>query len=414
MAKADVKVIKAGRLIDGTGASPLENVMVLIEDAMIKTVERNFKIPKEAQVIDATGRTVMPGMIDAHVHYHGMKADDTEIERLSRPRELRLIKAVFDAKKRLATGFTMTKDCGGMYGVFLKRAAEENIISGIPRMLASGYGLENTQVDHHPYLPAEYVDARKSRIAGLIGGEFLICDGVDECIKATRYTMSQGADFIKVLSSNDAAFNLDELKAIVHTAGQVNKFVTIHCDTAAFAKRAITAGVKTIDHAVGMDDEAVEMGNEAETIFVSTLAVMQAVVDYGSGAKRQIRGAEWAKGMLEKMAQGYRRIRKLGGTLAIGTDIGGECLLENFSTSAKEMELLIRYCDFTPMETILAATKNGASACFMGDKTGTIEPGKLADIIIIDGDPLTDIKILQDVNKIKMVMLEGKIEIDRR
>jgi imidazolonepropionase-like amidohydrolase len=163
-----------------------------------------------------------------------------------------------------------------------------------------------------------------------------------------------------------------------------------------------------------MDDEAVEMGNEAETIFVSTLAVMQAVVDYGSGAKRQIRGAEWAKGMLEKMAQGYRRIRKLGGTLAIGTDIGGECLLENFSTSAKEMELLIRYCDFTPMETILAATKNGASACFMGDKTGTIEPGKLADIIIIDGDPLTDIKILQDVNKIKMVMLEGKIEIDRR
>jgi imidazolonepropionase-like amidohydrolase len=413
MAKADIKVIKAGRLIDGTGATPLENVMVLIEDTRIKAVGRNIEAPKEAQVIEAAGKTVMPGMIDAHVHYHGMKADDTDIEAFSRPREIRLIKAVFDAKKRLSTGFTMTRDCGGMHGIFLKQAAAENIISGIPRILAAGYALENTQVDHHPYLPAEYVDARKSRIAGLIGGVLLICDGVVECIKAARYTLSQGADFIKVVSSDDAAFNLDELKAIVQTAGQVNKFVTIHCDTAAFARRAITAGVKTVDHAVGIDDEAVEMGNKAGTIFVSTLAVMQSIIDNGSGAKRQIRGVEWAKGMLEKMAQGYRRVRKLGGTMAIGTDIGSESLMENVSTSAIEMELLVKYCDFTPMEAVVAATKNGAMACFMGDKTGTIEPGKLADIIVVDGNPLADIKVLQELDKIKMVMLEGKVEIEK-
>jgi imidazolonepropionase-like amidohydrolase len=416
MATTNIKIIKAGMLIDGTGKSPVENVKVLVENSVIKAVGQDIEIPKDAQVIDATGKTVMPGLIDSHVHFHGKKPDDTEMDPLSRPREIRLIKAVFDAKKRLATGFTTSKDCGGMYGVFLKQAAAEKIISGIPRIVAAGYELQNTEVSHYSYLSPEYLDARTSRIEGQVGGEKLICDGVDECIKATRYAISRGSDFIKVVSSDEAAFNLDEMKAIVQTAGQVNKYVTIHCDTPAFAKRAIQAGVKTVDHAIGMDEEAIEMGNRAGVIFVSTLAVMKAEIDYASGPKMTkdaLQKAEWGKGKLEKMVSSYIKVRKLGGTLAIGTDFGGGRLAENYNVSAVEMELLVKYCNFTPMEAIVAASKNGALACFMGEKFGTIEPGKFADIIVVDGDPLTNIAVLQDLDKIKLVMLEGKIEVDK-
>ena len=108
----------------------------------------------------------------------------------------------------------------------------------------------------------------------------------------------------------------------------------------------------------------------------------------------------------------YKRIRRAGAILAAGTDYVGSPIMP-LGKNAIELELLVNYCDFTPMDAIVAATKNGAIACFMGDKTGTIEPGKFADIIIVDGNPLADIKILQNVEKIKMVMLEGRIEIDR-
>ena len=114
----------------------------------------------------------------------------------------------------------------------------------------------------------------------------------------------------------------------------------------------------------------------------------------------------------EQMIESYKRRRNAGAPLATGTDTAGSRI--KFGTNARELELLVSMCGFSPMDAIVAATKYGAMACFMGDKTGTIEPGKFADIIIIDGDPLADIKILQDLEKIKLVMLEGKVEIRRQ
>jgi imidazolonepropionase-like amidohydrolase len=413
LAKADVKVIKAGKLIDGTGKQALDNAIVLIENDRIKAVGQNIKIPDEAQVIDATGKTVMPGMIDAHMHYHGMRPDDNMMEEeMVRPRELETIKAVFDAKKYLALGFTTTKDCGGMNGVYLKQAAAEKILTGIPRIVASAFEIKNSNSHPYTFMPVEYFDARTSRLGSLVGKETIYCDGADECIKAARFAFSRGADFLKLVNPYDKGFNFEELKAFVQTAAQVNKFVTAHSDTAEFAKRALKAGAKTIDHAIGIDEEAIEMGNKAGAIFVSTLAVMQAVIDYGHTVKRKRYTAEEAKIKIVPMIEGYKMIRKMGGILAIGTDVGGESLCE-YIGSALEMELLVRYCDYTPMEAIVCATKNAAMACFIGDKTGTIEPGKLADIIVVDGDPLKNVKILQEMDKIKLVMLEGKVEINK-
>ena len=417
--KKEVKVIKCGRLIDGTGAAPITNAVVVIEDTKIKAVGKNIPIPKGAKVIDATGKTVMPGLIDSHLHIWGAKTDQFVLEGIIRPKELGLIKSIFDAQALLQAGYTMVKDCGGMNAIFLKKAVGEGTLTGLPRILAAGHSLSQTygHGDAH-YFPPECVDARTSRHGG--GG--LLCDGVPECIKAARYALRQGADFIKVSTTggvlserdfpSDVQFNLDEIKAIVETAAQVGKFVTAHCQNSRGAKNSILGGIKTVDHANETSDEVIELGKKHGTIFVSTLAIVKQIVDHGAERGMPEWGVKKAKEQWEIMCRSIRRINKAGATVAAGTDYLGSPMMP-YGTNAVELELLVKYADFTPMEAIVAVTKHGAMACFMGDKTGTIEAGKLGDIIIVDGNPLTDIKILQDKEKIKMVMLEGRVEIYR-
>jgi len=420
MAEVEIKAIKGGRLIDGTGTEPIEGATVLIEGSKIKAVGKALEIPKGAKVIDATGKTVMPGLIDSHIHISGMKTNAFHVERIIRPRELSLIKAIYDTKDLLAAGFTTGKCCAGSNAVFLKKAVAEGTITGLPRIVAAGYSLSQTygHGDTH-YFPPECVDVRTSR-HGNAGS--LICDGVAECIKATRYALRFGADFIKICNTGgvlserdfpaDVQFNLDEIKAIVQTAAQVGKFVTAHSQNSRGSKNAILGGVKTLEHGNETSDEVIALAKENGVIFTSTLAIPRAIIDHGAEVGIAPWGIAKAKTQWDLMCDSYKRIRKAGATMAVGTDYSGSPLMP-LGKNAIELELLVKYADFTPMETIVAATKNGAVACFMGDKTGTIEAGKFADIIVVDGNPLADIKLLQDVDKIKIVMLEGKVEVDR-
>ena len=266
------------------------------------------------------------------------------------------------------------------------------------------------------------MDIRTSKHGSRI--ETLLCDGVPECIKATRYALRFGADFIKICTTGgvaterdtpaDAQFHPDEIKAIVDTAAQVGKYVTAHCQNSHGAKNSIPAGVKTLDHACEMNDEVIALAIEHGTIFVSTLTVVHELVEKSEEFRMEPWVVEKAKIQLDLTIDSYQRIRKAGAIMAMATDLSGFPLMPlGGGANAQEFELLVKYCGFTPMETIVAATKHGAMACFMGDKTGTLEPEKFADIIIVNGNPLDDIGILQDVEKIRMVMLEGKIEVDR-
>jgi imidazolonepropionase-like amidohydrolase len=421
MMDSDIKVIKAGKLIDGAGAEPLVDVFMVIEKSRIKEIGQNIPIPENAQVIDAAGKTVMPGLIDAHLHLSGLKINQMVLDSVLRSSELHLIKAIADCQAMLQAGFTTIKDCGGMNAVYLKKAKEEGTLSGLPRIVAAGYILSQT-FGHgdNPFFPVDCVDSRTTKHNnGLLPA--LICDGVPECIKAARYALREGADFVKICTTGgvlsekdlptDVQFNLEEIKAIVDTAGQVGKLVTAHSQNSHGTKLALLGGVKTIEHANETSQEIIELAKERGGIFISTLTIAQSLI--AQGAKSGI--PEWAiqkaKSQWEVMCNSLQRINKAKAILAAGTDTG--LPLAPQGINAVELELLVKYAGLTPMEAIVAATRNGATACFMGDKTGTLEAGKFADIIVVDGDPLADIRILQDINRIKLVMLEGKIEVNR-
>jgi imidazolonepropionase-like amidohydrolase len=423
MIENGIKVIKCGKLIDGTGGEPLENATVIIDGNKVKTVGKDIPIPEGAQFINANGKIVMPGMINSHMHFIGRK-NESMMERVIRPRELTLIQSIFDAKTLLDMGFTTVRDCGnGLNSIYLKKSVAEGTLKDIPRIVAAGLDLSQTHGHGDtPFFPPECVDARTYRHAGSYGYGHLICDGVPECIKATRYALRCGADFIKITSTggvgsqgdfpSDTQFNLDEIKAIVETAAQVGKYVVSHSQNSRGSKNAILGGVKTLEHANETNDEVIALAQEHGVIFVSTLAVCRIIIDQGEKLGMSPWQVAKARTQWDFHIDSYNRMRKAGATLAIGTDFSGSQAMP-LGKDAIELELLGKYTDYTPLEIITAATKHGAMACFMGDKTGTIEAGKYADIIVVDGNPLEDITILQDKEKIKMVMLEGKVEVNR-
>jgi imidazolonepropionase-like amidohydrolase len=419
--KKEILVIKFGNLIDGTGAKPVKNSVIVIEGARIMAVgkEGDVNIPKKVQrtEVDASRMTVMPGLIDSHLHLMGMRTDRILEEEIIRPQQLALIKSVYDTIDLLEAGFTTVKDCGG-FGIHLKRAIAEGTTRG-PRILSSGYVLSQTagHGDTH-YAPIEWVDARATK-----RGMALLCDGVPECMKAARYALREGADFIKICTSGGVMsmidrpehtqFTLEEIKAIVEEARHVGKFVTAHCQGTEAMKNSIVAGVKTIDHAFYPDDEVIEMAKKRkDVIFVPTLSINWRIITEGEKAGYPPWAVAKGKEVWEASTKNIAKLYRAGLTIASATDFTGSPLLK-MGTNAMELELLIKHCGFRPMDAIIAATRNGAKACGLENEIGMIEKGKLADIIIVDGDPLKDIKVLQDKNKIKMVMKEGKIEVKR-
>jgi len=408
--------VKAGLLIDGNGNNPLQDVYITVEDGRIASISKDTDC---SEVFDAGNYTIMPGMIDAHLHITGYQTDKFVEENILRPHEILLIKSMNDVIKLLESGFTTVRDIGGLNGVPLRMAIESGLTRG-PRIVAANRVLSQTfgHGDDH-YFP---VDIVKKRSEYKLGFGSLICDGVDECIRAARQTLREGADFIKICSTGgvmsqkdrpeDEQFTVDEIRAIVNEARKVGTFVASHAQGVQGIKNALVAGVKTIEHGIYLDGEGAKMMVENNAILVPTLAIVHRIVQMGKEAGTPEWGLRKSQEVIETHVKNIGLARKHGVKIATGTDFCGTPMLP-FGLNSLELQLLVEKCDFSPMEAIVAATKHGAEACNILHKTGTLEAGKSADFIVVGKNPLEDISILQKMENIKLVVKEGVIEVNR-
>jgi len=390
---------------------------VVVEDGKIVDVGSvgSVEVPKDAEVIDLGGMYLLPGLIDAHLHLVGMRTGDFVKEPLLTPYETFVARVVKDLEELIYSGFTTVGDAGSLIAVKVKQAVNEGTIVG-PRIVAAGLTLSPTfgHGDIH-YLPIEYVDFRTTRKLTPLAS--LICDGVDECRKAARYALREDADFIKimatggVLSQKDRPeyrqFTLEEIKAIVDEARAAGRFVHAHAQGTEGIKNAILGGVKVIAHAIYIDEECSALAKDLDVVVVPTLSIVDRILAIGS----KIGIPEWGLKKAEEANKAHisniRKAYKLGVKIATGTDFCGGPL--RMGDNALEIKLLVEKVGMEPKEALIAATRVAAEAVGLKDKVGTIEKGKIADLIAVSGDPLSNLDILMSKDNIKLVIKEGKI-----
>jgi imidazolonepropionase-like amidohydrolase len=410
--------IKAGKLIDGTGKE-LEGMVVLVEGERITQVGKaqEVEIPEGAEVLDATGKTVMPGMIDAHLHIRGSGDPSRRgVQVVGDSIGTLALMSYVNAKKDLEAGFTALRDAGnfGYVDVALRDAIDEGWIEG-PRLKVAGQGLTST---------GGHGD-RTKRLAPHVRLEGLnnIVDSPDEARKATRYQIKMGVDFIKIMATLSEyvrkfggtcsqELTYETMKAICEVAHWAGRKVGAHCHGGQGVTDAIKAGVDSFEHGRFITDEQLEMMAEGGRYLVPTLAPEGRAMEYGREAVGTVKDEDWewklrANGaMYDTVARAHR----LGVKVAAGSDAAMPFV--RHGESAYELELLVR-AGMTPMEAIVAATKVGSEVLDMAEEIGTVEAGKYADLVVVDGDPLADIKILQDLNRVKKVIKGGKVVVSR-
>ena len=402
-------VIRAGTLIDGTGAAPIRNAVIVVQGDRITAVGANVPVPAGATVIDLSGATVLPGFIDAHVHLVGRTIGDGDWQHAGlteSPSQLALLGAAH-AHQTLEAGFTTVRvvGSGGFGDIALRNAINAGWIPG-PRILGAGnsFGINGGHCDgssgYHPGTPI----SRGTIEAGA-------ADGVEEVREAVRYNVKHGADLIKicatggVLSPTDSAgvqqYTEEEIRAVVDAAHMTERRVAAHAHGTAGIKAAVRAGVTSIEHGSILDAEAVTLMKQKGTWLVPTLLAGVTVESLATANRLPPAIAAKALAIAPRMRNSFKLAVDGGVRIALGTDAG----VMRHGTNAREFALMVRY-GMTPMQAIVAGTSAGATLLGLEREIGTIAAGKRADIVAVVGNPLDNLDILQNV---QFVMKDGKV-----
>ena len=406
-------LFKNARVFDGTNADCAEGQWIRVADGRIQEMSAQPLVAPTARVIDVGGRTLMPGLIDAHVHAF---ASDVAVQKIDAMGEAyRAAHAVRMLTHALHCGFTTVRDVGGG-NHSLWRALADGLFQG-PRYLYSGKILSMTgghgdmrQIEERP----RYQAACGCDGSPLFNTFAVIADGVDECIRATRDELRQGAHCIKIMGSGGVAsptdpiwmnqYREDEIRAIVNECTERRTYVSAHCHPASAVRRSVEFGVRSIEHGTLIDDDTAHFVAERGAFVVPTMSIIFALVETGRQLGFPAQSQAKAEYAFKQAIVGMDAMRRAGVKVCFGTDLLG-------STYAQQCrEFTLRSEVFTPIDILRQATSVAAEMMMMRGELGCIAPGAHADLLVVDGDPLKDISLLAaDGRNLRTIVRGGAV-----
>ena len=398
----DIISIDAERMIDGRGGPAVEPARVVIQGERITAAgpADRIKAPEDARRISLGARTLLPGLIDAHVHLKGWRSSNPD-DVLITPHPLAALRAAADCRKLLHAGFTTVRDCGGCLGPHLRDAIAAKEIPG-PRILTAYRGLSQTGRVKKVTWALDITPLRQE------------VDGIDDCVRVVREQIGLGADLIKVSITGrvyapqsdpgQTAYTSEEIQAIVKEAHRMGRRVAAHAQATQGIKNGILGGVDSIEHGIYLDEEACQWMRERNTVLVPTLAYFYRIATLGEGLGSPAYAVRKAKEVVEAHMKSFALAMRMGITIGMGTDFEGSALFPHGENGA-EFDLMVDG-GMAERDVIVAATATNAAILGIEQKVGTIETGKLADIIAVPGNPLKQISALRQV---EFVMQEGRI-----
>lgn len=406
-------IVLKGRVLDGNGGAPIEKGAVVLEDNRIRLVCQQSQLPDDptAEVYELEDGTIMPGLIDAHVHMGWGSA--TAVDWISMTPQLSMARALRDMAQLRQQGYTAFRDLGS--DVLLMRPAVAEGLLDVPRIFGAGRII--SQIGGH----GDVYQKLSLEASQRAYSPAFIVNGVDEVRRACRINARNGADLIKIMttggvfSQGDKAtphshFSQEEIRAAVEEAENMGSYVSTHAQATRGIKMALKNGVKCIEHGFYLDEECIELMVKNDCYLVPTLAIMHASKLYFQGKEGVL---PYLKEKTEKSYEAHYRslemARKAHITVGDGCDFLGDAAFGcPYSEATLELERLC-VAGYTPMEVITMATKVNARLLQMEDQLGTLETGKLADVLLVDGKPDEDIRVLRRSDHVKLVIQDGRI-----
>lgn len=406
-------IVLKGRVLDGNGGAPIEKGAVVLEDNRIRLVCRQSELPDDptAEVYELEDGTIMPGLIDAHVHMGWGSA--TAVDWISMTPQLSMARALRDMAQLRQQGYTAFRDLGS--DVLLMRPAVAEGLLDVPRIFGAGRII--SQIGGH----GDVYQKLSLEASQRAYSPAFIVNGVDEVRRACRINARNGADLIKIMttggvfSQGDKAtphshFSQEEIRAAVEEAENMGSYVSTHAQATRGIKMALKNGVKCIEHGFYLDEECIELMVKNDCYLVPTLAIMHASKLYFQGKEGVL---PYLKEKTERSYEAHYRslemARKAHITVGVGCDFLGDAAFGYpYSEATLELERLC-VAGYTPMEVITMATKVNARLLQMEDQLGTLETGKLADVLLVDGKPDEDIRVLRRSDHVKLVVQDGRI-----
>ena len=402
---ANTIIFENARVLDGTSAEGDQDLHIRVASGLIEEVSDKTIKDSSARRIDLAGKTLMPGLIDCHVHVTAVVVDPSQNAKL--PDVTVAYRAARVMKDMLLRGFTTVRDVGGATFA-LQEAVEQGLVEG-PRLVICGKAL--SQTGGHTDFRGRYDNRPADTQTYRLGSMGRICDGVDECRRAARDEIRQGAQFIKIMANGGVAsptdpiaflgFSVEELIAIVEEAANAQTYVSAHLYTDQAIKRAVNCGIRSVEHANLIEPETARLLRQKNAIACPTLVAYEALKTDGEALGMPPVSVAKIDDVRLRSPQSLEIMREAGVAMAFGSDLLGG--LHKYQSD----EFLYRGRVLPGIDVIRSATTVAAELIGMTGKIGVVKPGAYADLIVVDGDPLADLALLTEQGRYLSAIVKG-------